>query len=324
MSFAFLRAPGLISSLCIILYLISFTSAFPSLVLDTDIGTDFDDSWAMTYLLSKSIIGSPSQEYSFLLVQCSTFNTTSRARIAAKMMFDMGRFDVPIGVGKYTGEQTMHQLPAADGFSLDDFVSAGGTVFYGTDKMAEILETGTPSNPVYVVEIAPATSLGTVVKANPSLANNVLLSAMSGSIYHGYGNRTSPSEEYNVKIDIPAAQTMYNSTWIAPLLMTPLDTSGLLRCIAPEFTSLFAANNSAHKYAQTLIKNYMIWVNSSTCCNNVSDVLYDAQAAWSLGYYDKQFRGGMLPNLPSLTFQELPIVSGNSSCTVNRLEGSQP
>ena len=293
-----------------LLYLASCTSSFPSLILDTDIGTDFDDSWAMTYLLSKSIQGAHSQKYSFLLVQCSTFNTTDRARIAAKMMFDMGRFDVPIGVGKYTGEQTMRQLPAADGFSLNDFVSAGGTVYYGTEKMAEILATGTPSNPIYVVEIAPATSLGSVVSANPTLANNVLLSAMSGSVYHGYGNRSSPSAEYNVKTDIPASQHMYNSTWVAPLLMTPLDTSGLLHCIAPEFNALFAANNSAHKYAQTLIKNYIIWVNSSTCCNNVSDILYDAQAAWSLGYYDKQFRDGMLPNLPSLTFQQLPIVSG--------------
>ena len=301
--------------------------SLPKMILDTDIGTDFDDSWALTYLLSKSIPNTPSQQFNFLLVQCSTFNTPSRARIAAKMLYDMGRFDVPIGVGKYTGEQPMGQLPAAEGFSLSDFVRAGGTVFYGTDEMAEILATGTPSEPVYVVEIAPATSLGGIVRDNPALASNALLSAMSGSVYRGYGNASAPSEEYNVRIDIPASQAMYSSSWVAPLLMTPLDTSGLLRCIAPELSDLFAANNSDHRYAQTLLKNYEIWAKNTPWCkcnNSISDILYDAQAAWSLSYYDQQWRGGALPQLPSLGFQELRIVSAAAKRGRARQRGAEP
>ena len=129
-------------------------------------------------------------------MQCSTFNTTNRARIAAKILYDLGRFDVAVGVGVYTGEDNMPQLPAAAGFELSDFIAAGGTVYYGTDHLASLLASGTPSDPIFAVEIAPATSLGDVVRTAPALAANTVLSAMSGSIHHGYGNSSQPEVEY--------------------------------------------------------------------------------------------------------------------------------
>jgi len=291
----------------LVVYFFQWVDSLPRLVLDTDIGTDFDDSWAFTYLLSKSIPDGGTRLFDFLLVQCSTFNTTNRARIAAKMLYDMGRFDVAIGVGLYTGEDEMKQLPVAEGFELSDFVAAGGTVYYGTDYLAELLASGTPENPIHVVEIAPATSLGGVIKENPTLAANVILSAMSGSVYHGYTNSSYPEAEYNVRMDIPASQEMYRARWLAPMLMTPLDTSGLLRCIAPEFSALISANNSEHIYAKTLIKNYDIWSHSVPNNSSISDILYDAQAAWSLSYFAVQWRNGVL-RVPSLTFQSIPIV----------------
>jgi hypothetical protein len=127
-------------------------------------------------------------------------------------------------------------------------------------------------------------------------------------VYHGYGNSSAPSREYNVVIDIPASQRMYSAEWLSPLLMAPLDTSGLLRCGAPEFSDLIAANNSAHPYAQVLIKNYDIWSHSVPTNSSVSDVLYDAQAAFSMLYYSRQWAQGAPPAVPGLSFQVLPIV----------------
>ncbi len=150
----------------------------------------------MIFLLSRSQPTDPNRSFSFFLVQCSTFNTTNRARIAAKILYDLGRFDVAVGVGVYTGEDNMPQLPAAAGFELSDFIAAGGTVYYGTDHLASLLASGTPSDPIFAVEIAPATSLGDVVRTAPALAANTVLSAMSGSIHHGYGNSSQPEVEY--------------------------------------------------------------------------------------------------------------------------------
>ena len=168
----------------------------PLLTLDTDAGSDFDDTWALIFLLSRSQPTDPLRSFDFALVQCSTFNTTNRARIVAKILYDLGRFDVAVGVGAYTGEDAMPQLPAAAGFELSDFVAAGGTVYNGTDHLAALLAAATPSAPLFAVEIAPATSLGGVVRASPALAANTVLSAMSGSIHHGYGNSSQPEVEY--------------------------------------------------------------------------------------------------------------------------------
>ena len=169
----------------------------PRLVLDTDIGTDFDDTFAFILLLSRSRPSDPERSFDFKLVQCSTYNSTNRARLAAKILYDLGRFDVAVGVGAYTGEDNMPQLPAAAGFELSDFEAAGGTVYYnGTARLAALLATATPSDPIFAVEIAPATSLGGVVRASPGLAASTVLSAMSGSIHHGYGNSSQPEVEY--------------------------------------------------------------------------------------------------------------------------------
>lgn len=291
--------------------------ALPKVALDTDIGTDFDDMWALMFLLSKSIPGDATRLFDFALVQCSTFNTTDRARITTKAMFDVGRFDVPVAVGRYTGEDRMPQLPAADGWTLDDFVRAGGTVLYGEDRLAQLLAEATPASPLFVVEIAPATSLGDVVRATPALAANAIVSAMSGSVYHGYGNSSLPQSEYNVKEDVAASQAMYAASWLSPLLMSPLDTSGLLHCVKPEFADLIAANNSDHVYAQVLLKNYQIWCNCVPTVNSASDTLYDAQAAVATVSYTAQWApGSSPPAVPGLTLEALRISVNDTGFTV--------
>jgi hypothetical protein len=211
--------------------------------------------WAMTYLLSRSIPDDPNRQLDFLLVQCSTYNTTDRARIAAKAMYDLRRFDVPISVGLYTGEQHMPQLPAAAGFELSDFVAAGGTIYYGESYLAGLMAAATPSDPLFVVEIAPVTSLGGILEQTPALSANVITTAMSGSVYHGYGNSSQPDREYNVVQNITASQAMYAASWLSPLMMVPLDTSGLLHCQGPEWGALIAANTSSHPYAEVRAEN---------------------------------------------------------------------
>jgi inosine-uridine nucleoside N-ribohydrolase len=257
--------------------------------------------------------------FNFTLVQCSTFNTTNRARIAAKILYDLGRFDVPVGVGRYTGEDGMNQLPVVGDFQLADFVAAGGVVIEGEGALASLLAESTPTAPIFVVEIAPATSLGDVVRATPSLASNAVVVAMSGSIYHGYGNSSRPSAEYNVKTDIPASQAMYAAAWATPLMQVPLDTSGLIRCVAPEFSDLLAAAAApGHAYAATLLKNYRVWCRCEPTNSSASDTLYDAQAAYQTGFYAAAWAPGLAapPPIPALTQLALRVSVNASGFTV--------
>lgn len=97
-------------------------------------------------------------------------------------MYDLGRFDVPIAVGLYSegplfslpkhplspgpithtnrktqiaaGEDNVPQFPAVGNFSLASFEAAGGTIYYGTDYLAGLMQAATPADPLFVVEIA--------------------------------------------------------------------------------------------------------------------------------------------------------------------------
>jgi inosine-uridine nucleoside N-ribohydrolase len=262
-------------------------------VLDTDIGTDFDDAFALIFMLARSDI------YDLRLIQVSTFNTTQRAQITANILAAVGRFEVPIGVGRYTGEQNIPQYAFAANYSLEAFVADGGTVVNGTDYFASLMAAATPSEPLYIVEIAPATSLGDILQASPALAANCITVAMSGSVYRGYLNASTPSIEYNVVTDVPASQAMYNAQWLSPLVTAPLDSTIFEQFVDVQYQTLRSANTSGHPYVQTLLANYDAWFAAGGDGyiqmlpfdpTNGTSTLYDLQAAYMAaafaGYYN--------------------------------------
>ena len=235
------------------------------------------------------------------------------------MMFDLGRFDVPIAVGHYTGENSVPQWPAVPAdFTLDTFAAAGGVVTFGTAALESLMSAATPSDPLFVAEISPATSLGGVVRARPELAANVVVSAMSGSVYHGYSNSSLPEAEYNVYINISASQAMYSAAWLSPLNTAPLDTSGLLHCSNPEFSNLLAAANASSLYARVLMHNYRVWCSCEPTAAGGSDTLYDAQNAYQMAFLASQWRApaGPKPSIPGLSLQTVKLSVNDSGFTV--------
>jgi len=61
-------------------------------ILDTDIGTDIDDTWALALLLRCP-------ELDVRLVVSDTGNTEYRAAIIARLLEVAGRTDIPVGIG---------------------------------------------------------------------------------------------------------------------------------------------------------------------------------------------------------------------------------
>src|SRR3954470_18361787 len=62
-------------------------------VLDTDIGTDIDDAWALGYALKSPV-------FELLGVTVTDADTARRARLACKLLARLGRTDVPVAVGR--------------------------------------------------------------------------------------------------------------------------------------------------------------------------------------------------------------------------------
>jgi len=262
----------------------------------------------------------------------STYNTTKRAQITAKILDVLNRTDVVLGIGDYTGEQGMPEYSWASNYDLNTFTTRGGKIVYGTDYFSQLLANSDPSNPTFVVEIAPATSLGDVLIKNPSRSKNAVAVAMSGSVKMGYGNSTTLNAEYNVVQNITSSQAMYNATWLSPLATAPLDTTNWEQWNGAVYQTLLAANNSAHLYVQVLLENYVVWYNNGGSGYGAiqpfspttgTDTIYDAQAAYTAGYYGQSLQAKKFPfTTPNLVLQPYPLIVNSSGYTVS--SSSQP
>src|ERR1035441_2454574 len=93
-------------------------------ILDTDIGTDIDDAFALAL-----IINSP--EFELLGVTTVSGDTATRARIAAKMLGEAGGKwrQVPVVAGVPGPRQDINQAAWADGFTSPQILNQSAVDF---------------------------------------------------------------------------------------------------------------------------------------------------------------------------------------------------
>jgi hypothetical protein len=288
-------------------------------ILDTDIGTDIDDTWALFFILSKPSV------FDLRLIQVSTFNTTKRAQITAMILDNLGKYDVPIALGRYTGENIMPQYDSrVANYSLLDFEKKGGKVLEGTEKYAELMNKASEDDPVLIVEIAPATSVGDVLRQYPEASRNCYCFAMSGSINRGYWNSSTPSAESNVHSDIYSSMLMYNASWLSPLVIAPLDTGIAMQYFGAPFETLLLVNNTAHISAYVLLEEAKTWYFGGgkgfgayfpyTPFNGTS-TLWDLQASY-LAYSAMRLGNPYPTSFPYFSVELLPIMVTNDGYTI--------
>ena len=117
------------------------------IVLDTDIGDDFDDSWALSTAIARPDL------WDLRLVLTAAKDTRKRAQIVAKYLMAYNRTDVPIGIGVRTSGEIGSLYRWAADVDLASYASGGGTVLEdGVAAAAELLRSATP--PTFVA-IAP-------------------------------------------------------------------------------------------------------------------------------------------------------------------------
>ena len=144
-----------------------------SILLDTDIGTDIDDAWALGYVLK-----SPSLE--LLGVTTSDGDTAARARLACKLLDRLGRTDVPVAVGRPTPAVPASRIDYQFAWA-EDFRDYTPIATPALDFLADVIR----RNPhqVTLVAVGPLHNLGDLIRRYPDvvpLVKRVVL--MSGSI----------------------------------------------------------------------------------------------------------------------------------------------
>jgi inosine-uridine nucleoside N-ribohydrolase len=180
-------------------------------ILDTDIGLDIDDTWALGLLLK-------SPEFDVKLITASSDNTTLKAKLVAKFLESVGRFDIPIGIGIEENRKKGWLYSWVKDYDISQFP---GTVH---NNAAEII-CSTITNSTKLITLIAIGPLGTVaesLKINPNITNNSRFVGMHGSIRNGYWGLNKPHKEYNVKKNIKACKEVFQAPWKKTI--TPLDT----------------------------------------------------------------------------------------------------
>ena len=233
-------------------------------IIDTDIGSDIDDSFSIGFALQSSDLDVK------LIVTC-TDDTAVRAKIVAKLLTIAGRDSVPIGIGYANGNNTRHTLwDWALDFNLSDY--KGGVYEDGVDQMAKIILSS--ETVVDIIAIGPMTNFPVLLQKYPDVVKNARIRAMAGSIYRGYDNSTTPSAEYNVKMCPSCMLQLLQAGW--NVTITPLDTCGTTT-LPPESSDTFIA--SLNRWSFGLSASLLYFCTVLPCQLNVAtSPLYDTVA----------------------------------------------
>ncbi len=125
-------------------------------IIDTDIGSFIDDSFAIVY-------AAQSEELDIRLIVTCTQDTTTRAKVVAKLMKLLGRDD---GIGIKNSNNT-HQSLIGWGAEEDLSTYKGGVFPDGVSKMAEVIKSS--EEIVEIIAIGPMTNFPSLIQRYPEL-----------------------------------------------------------------------------------------------------------------------------------------------------------
>ena len=239
-------------------------------ILDTDIGDDIDDTWALGLLLK-------SPELDLKLVVGDRGAAQYRAKLLAKLLERAGRTDVAVGIG-------LDVEPFKDGRQAAwvadyDLKKYPGQVH--ADGVQALIDTIMKSKkPVTLICIGPVPNVAEALKREPRIAKKARFVGMHGSVRVGYAGAKQPAAEWNVKCNPKACQAVFTAPW--DMTITPLDTCGIVTLTGEKYRRVL---DSQDRIAADIIANYRIWAaaNKNVPADmpaNRSSTLFDTVAIY--------------------------------------------
>lgn len=218
-------------------------------ILDTDIGSDIDDTWALAMLLRCP-------ELDLKLVLTETCDTVYRARVAAKLLEVAGRADVDVGAGIRFGSCNEFQAPWLGDYRPEDYPGR----FHDDGVRAMIDLVRSSDDPVTIVAIGPSPNLERALELAPDIASRCRLVGMFGSIDRGYGDDSAPVAETNVRENVDAARAIFAAPW-REIIITPLDTCDRAVLTGERYARV---RDSSDPLLQALMANNRTWARLVT------------------------------------------------------------
>ena len=212
-------------------------------IIDTDVGTDVDDMWALAFALRCP-------ELDIRLITTCTGDVEYRAALVAKLLEVAGRTDIPIGLGLPLDAAPEPQKAWIEDYQLNLYP---GVVI--EDGVGAICDTINQSeNPVTIIAIGPLPNIAAALQRAPSIIENSKFIGMHGSLRIGYLGAPKPMKEYNVKQHALSCKSVFEAGWEKEI--TPLDTCGNIILTGDNFQRV---RNSADDLVRAVIENHLIW-----------------------------------------------------------------
>lgn len=239
-------------------------------ILDTDIGSDIDDTWALAMLLR-------SPEFDVRYIITSEDNTVHKALLTAKMCDAMGRGDIPIGIGFKTikDEGINPQESWIGDYTFDDY--PGKIV---EDGVAGFVETVMASDEkITVIAIGPLQNIALSIVREPKVADKIRIVGAHGSIYKGHSD-DHPDSEYNLRARTAEAQNILRSR--VEFVFVPLDVTAHIVIGGENYQKLLRAREAGDVFAKCVLDNFDAWMVANNCTyyKTHSTCLYDTAAVY--------------------------------------------
>ena len=238
------------------------------IIIDTDIGDDIDDAFAVALALS-------SPEFDVLGFSAAFGDTPTRAKMLDRMLGELGHGDIPVamGVPVDVNRNAFTQRAYAEGGNFArashpssvDFVLGEARKYPGQ---------------VSLVAIGPLPNVGAMIDKDPAafrLLKRVVI--MGGSIRtmidpYGVAAPIAPHPEWNIKNDIAGARKLFQSG--VPLYVMPLDSTANLKLHEVARTAIFSHGSMMTNILAGL---YYEW---SAATRAVTPTLYDPMTLASM------------------------------------------
>ena len=272
-------------------------------ILDTDIGSDLDDSWALALLLKCP-------ELDLKLVTTEEGDAVYKAKLCAKMLQAAGREDVPVGLGITTNGDVPNIADWVENYDLSSYPNVI------EDGVQAIIDTVMSSEEkVTILAIGPFKTLAAAVEREPRIAEKSKILGVCGNIYNGaaaeYNWYPVLGSEANIAADLDSyRKTAEREGW--EVEMVPLDLTGNLYLV-PELYSKVEEKRHTDPLIAALMECCEIWYkNMNFNFYGQSSCLFDTAGVYAAFTHE------------NMEYQTLPLkVTDDSLTLINFKEGKE-
>jgi inosine-uridine nucleoside N-ribohydrolase len=193
-------------------------------IIDTDIGDDIDDAFALALALK-------SPELKILGVTTAFGDTEMRARLVDRFLTSVERKSIPVAAGVATAHDNVFTQAA---------YAEREPARKHTDGVQFILsEIRRHPGEITIIAIGPEGNLAAAIRQDAATFKKVKrVVLMGGSVHRGYGDQHRPPEpEWNIDRDPASAKALFTSG--VPIFMLPLDSTQI-HLAGPQREQIFA------------------------------------------------------------------------------------